>query len=143
VSRLVRQACLLQKKIVHAKVVDASDSTFLFVGLHSVVQVREHPDGNACGFQVVNPKDCDLSNSKMSVLEPMGLAVLGYRKGDVVSADPTESGPEWRIDDITTTSQNHCLGCLYYDSAFGCGHVLRQFNPEECIKSGRPRARVF
>jgi len=41
-------------------------------------------DGWENTFQLVSPTESNYSNNKISVLTPMGLAVIGYAQGDVI-----------------------------------------------------------
>ncbi|MCB0388382.1 MAG: GreA/GreB family elongation factor [Winogradskyella sp.] len=41
-------------------------------------------DGWENSFQLVSPTESNFSHKKLSVLTPMGLAVMGYAKGDVI-----------------------------------------------------------
>jgi regulator of nucleoside diphosphate kinase len=41
-------------------------------------------DGWENSFQLVSPTESNFSNKKLSVLTPMGLAVMGYAQGDVI-----------------------------------------------------------
>ncbi|GGG50512.1 GreA/GreB family elongation factor [Bizionia arctica] len=41
-------------------------------------------DGWENSFQLVSPTESNFSNKKLSVLTPMGLAVMGYAQGDTI-----------------------------------------------------------
>lgn len=48
-------------------------------------------------FQVVTPLNNDVSNSKVSVLAPMGAALLGYSEGDTVVCNFTQGKLELKV----------------------------------------------
>ncbi len=50
-------------------------------------------DGAEMDLWLVYPKDADISENKVSILSPIGTAILGYRKGDTV---------HWEIPSGTT-----------------------------------------
>ena len=54
------------------------------VTLQSQVRVRDHETGIASDYTVVSPAQADVSSGHVSVLAPLGTALLGYREGDEV-----------------------------------------------------------
>lgn len=46
-----------------------------------------HIDGEDLEFDLVYPEAADLARGKLSVLSPIGTAILGYRAGDTVEWD--------------------------------------------------------
>jgi regulator of nucleoside diphosphate kinase len=54
------------------------------VRLHSVVVVKEVVSGKEYRFTIVMPDKADVKLKHVSLFAPMGIALLGYRQGDVV-----------------------------------------------------------
>jgi regulator of nucleoside diphosphate kinase len=54
------------------------------VTLQSQVRVRDPETGMASNYTVVSPAQADVSLGHVSVLAPLGTALLGYREGDEV-----------------------------------------------------------
>lgn len=54
------------------------------VRLNSKVRVREEKTNKLLEFIIVTPRKADVRERKVSVLAPMGTALLGYKKGDKV-----------------------------------------------------------
>ena len=54
------------------------------VRLHSTVTYEELPARTRRRVTLVNPRDADASAGRISVLSPIGRALLGHRKGHVV-----------------------------------------------------------
>jgi regulator of nucleoside diphosphate kinase len=52
------------------------------------IRVTDLGTGLTHDYQVVFPRDADLSRNKISVLAPIGTALLGYRTGSEI---------EWRV----------------------------------------------
>jgi regulator of nucleoside diphosphate kinase len=58
------------------------------VTMGAKVQVRDLGSGRIEGFELVYPREADASAHRLSVLAPLGTALLGNSQGDVV---------EWRM----------------------------------------------
>lgn len=56
------------------------------VALHSTVTYRERPSGIERCVTVVLPEAANASDGRISLLTPIGLALIGRRRGDVVHA---------------------------------------------------------
>jgi regulator of nucleoside diphosphate kinase len=50
--------------------------------MNSRLSVRDLDSGKVSTFTLVFPSDADVEQDKISVLAPLGTAVLGYRLGD-------------------------------------------------------------
>jgi len=61
------------------------------VTIGSTVRVRDLKTGVESIFEIVLPLDSDVDNGRISVLAPVGAALLGYRAGDSVTW-PVPSG---------------------------------------------------
>lgn len=55
------------------------------VKLHSTVQFRDERSGRIRQVELVLPGQANIQSGKMSILSPIGTALLGYREGDVIS----------------------------------------------------------
>jgi len=58
------------------------------VTMNSEVAVRDMDSNEEMTFAVVFPSDADVNRQRISILAPMGTAVLGYRVGDTI---------EWKV----------------------------------------------
>jgi len=54
------------------------------VTLHAAVRVRDLESGERQELTLVSPREADVSAGRISVLAPLGTALIGYRQGDVV-----------------------------------------------------------
>ena len=52
------------------------------VTMNSTVRLRQFRSKDVETYTLVYPKDADIANDKLSVLAPIGTAILGYRVGD-------------------------------------------------------------
>lgn len=55
------------------------------ITMYSKVLLRDLDDGEHITYTLVYPADADLTAEKVSVLAPVGMAILGYREGDILS----------------------------------------------------------
>lgn len=80
------QKCIdnLHRELKYAIVKDESDMPDHIVRLNSIVSV-DTPYGPKTGLQLVAPSERNVSQDKISVLSPMGSALIGYGKGDEVN----------------------------------------------------------
>lgn len=80
----VRRSLLkLFEKLKIATIVDDNDVPKDVVRLNSIVSVKSDKGWERI-LQVVIPKEKDLSLNKVSVLAPMGAALYGCSKGDII-----------------------------------------------------------
>lgn len=71
----------LNNELKTAAVKDEKDMPTDVIRFNSIVTVTAD-EGWQKSFQLVKPSDSDLKNKKLSILTPMGTAVIGYAKGD-------------------------------------------------------------
>ncbi|WP_199773823.1 nucleoside diphosphate kinase regulator [Stieleria maiorica] len=81
----------LLHEVHRANVVDASEVPDNVVTMDSVVELLD-PDTSERGvFTLVYPESASVKDNMLSILAPIGTAILGYRVGDTVSW-PTPRG---------------------------------------------------
>ncbi|MBW8685558.1 GreA/GreB family elongation factor [Chitinophaga rhizophila] len=54
------------------------------IRLNSLVSVKDKSSGKVTDFRIVMPIDADIKQKKISILAPLGAALIGFRKGDEV-----------------------------------------------------------
>jgi regulator of nucleoside diphosphate kinase len=62
----------------------AADAPPDVVTLHSTVRIRDLDTGRSVVYTVVFPTEADTAQRRISVLAPIGTALIGYRVGDVI-----------------------------------------------------------
>jgi regulator of nucleoside diphosphate kinase len=72
----------LHEELGRAHVVPAPDIPPDVVTMHSRLRLRDVDSGKDMVFTLVFPSDADADQGKISVLAPLGTAVLGFRRGD-------------------------------------------------------------
>lgn len=74
----------LRAELERALVVDPSRLSPNVVSLYATVRVRDLESGYGQELALVSPSEANVSAGRISVLAPLGTALLGYREGDVV-----------------------------------------------------------
>ena len=77
----------LSAELDRALVVESSQVAPTVVTLNVPVRVRDLEDGRRDEWTLVSPREADVNLGRLSVLAPLGTALLGYREGDVVERD--------------------------------------------------------
>jgi regulator of nucleoside diphosphate kinase len=54
------------------------------ITMNSEFSVEDPDTGEETKYTLVFPEDADISKNKISILAPIGMAVLGYRVGDMI-----------------------------------------------------------
>ena len=78
----------LEAELQEIKLVDAKQVPPTVVTMNSRVQLVDVDTNQTMVFTLTFPKDADIDAGKLSVLSPIGTAILGYAEGDVI---------EWRV----------------------------------------------
>jgi regulator of nucleoside diphosphate kinase len=68
--------------------------------MNSKVVLRDLSTSEKMTYVLVFPKDANIAAGAISVLAPVGTAILGYAKGDVVEWSVPSGVRRIRIDDV-------------------------------------------
>lgn len=90
----------LNRELDDARVVAAEDIPADVVTMNSTVRVRIDGGKRMSTFTVVYPEHADMDEDRVSVLAPIGTALLGYRVGDEVEWDVPAGRRRYRIEKI-------------------------------------------
>lgn len=71
----------LGKELKKAKLVEAEDLPLDVVRLNSRVTIKDEKEGRLLELVVVTPDKADIKQRKISVLSPIGTALIGFCKG--------------------------------------------------------------
>ena len=81
----------LAAELHRAQVVEPKNLPPSVVTMNSEVILRDLDTSEEMHYRLVFPRDADIASGAISVLAPVGTAILGYREGDVVEW-PVPSG---------------------------------------------------
>lgn len=88
----------LENEISKAAVIAPEQADPELITMNS--QVRLTLDGAEMDIRLVYPAEADIGDNKISILSPIGTAVLGYSKGDVIRWEIPTGFAEIIIKDI-------------------------------------------
>ena len=74
----------LEAELRRARVVSADKVPRDVVRMNSVVRLRDLDEREVEEYELVYPAEADPERDRISVLAPIGTAILGYRVGDVI-----------------------------------------------------------
>ena len=78
----------LEAELKRAKLVSSEDCPKDVVRLNSTVTIKEENDKKLMKLTLVTPSKADIKQRRISVLSPIGTALIGFRKGQQV---------EWQV----------------------------------------------
>lgn len=74
----------LEKELNGADVVTSENIPPNAITMNSKVLLKDLETGEETIYTLVYPEDADLLEDKISILAPVGTAILGYREGDII-----------------------------------------------------------
>lgn len=74
----------LAEELKKAKVVKDNKIGGDIVQLNSIVQVEDQSSNKTMDFQIVLPSQANLKENKISILAPIGIALIGFKKDQLV-----------------------------------------------------------
>ena len=90
----------LERELDRAEVVTAADVPADVVTMHSVVRVRDLDTGASAVYRLVFPVDADIERRHISVLAPIGTALIGYQAGDRIEWTTPGGTRRLEIEDV-------------------------------------------
>ena len=83
-----------------AKIVEPDEIPADVVTMNSTVRLLDPRTKEVDTYTLVYPEDANISEGKLSVLAPIGTAILGYRVGDVVRWQVPSGMTRVRIEEL-------------------------------------------
>jgi regulator of nucleoside diphosphate kinase len=74
----------LDRELDRAEVVATAKVLPDVVTMHSTVRVRDLDSGQRMEYTIVFPGDADIEKKRISIVAPIGTALIGYRAGDTI-----------------------------------------------------------
>jgi regulator of nucleoside diphosphate kinase len=92
----------LEEELARAEVVDPKEIPPTVVTMNSTVRFRVHSSPREFELTLVYPEDIDASGHKISILAPVGSALLGLSQGDEIEWPKPGGGVlRVRIEEVT------------------------------------------
>jgi regulator of nucleoside diphosphate kinase len=106
----------LRAELDRARVVDPGAIPPDVVTMNSTVSLVDLAASEATEYTLVFPWDADVDEGKISVMAPLGTAMLGHRVGDVFEWDVPMGRRRWRVAEIIyqpeAAGHHHGTGAL-------------------------------
>jgi transcription elongation factor GreA len=83
-----------------ARVIDASQVSTDVVSLGSQVKLKDLDHGDTLDYTIVGSAEADPANKRLSNESPVGKALLGHKKGDVVTVTAPRGEIKYKITKI-------------------------------------------
>ena len=86
----------LEERLRRSEVVDDKAVDTTEVGVGTTVHVKDQKSGDSQKFQIVGSTEADPTEHKLSNESPIGMALMGHKRNDVVSVD-VPRGPKRKL----------------------------------------------
>ncbi len=90
----------LQEEIKRAKIVEPTEIPGDVITMNSRVRLRDLDTGEQMQVSLVYPSGADAATKKISILAPIGTAILGYRTGDTIEWDVPAGVRRLKVEDV-------------------------------------------
>ena len=95
-AMLEKQISDLEEKLRNARVIDAKSVDTDVVSVGVTVHVKDQKTDKSTKFKIVGSSEADPAEQKLSNESPVGKALMGRKRGDVVSV-PVPRGPARKL----------------------------------------------
>ncbi|MNY26467.1 Regulator of nucleoside diphosphate kinase [compost metagenome] len=90
----------LEDELKNAKIYKESELPVDVICLNSEIELLEVDNEKKMKIKLVLPNEADMKTQKVSVLAPIGIALIGYRKGDMVDWEMPNGLKKFQILDV-------------------------------------------
>ena len=90
----------LEAELDRAEIVDPKQIPADVVTMRSKVRLKDLVSGEANTYSLVFPKEANFTEGKISILAPIGTAILGYQRGDTIEWPVPSGVRRLKIDKI-------------------------------------------
>lgn len=97
-GQLERRIVVLESQIVSARVVTPTRDGV--AGIGTSVRVRDTATGEVAEHELVGAVEADVGNGRVSLAAPVGRALFGRRKGEVVDVETPRGSIELEVLDV-------------------------------------------
>ncbi|MFO7445148.1 MAG: nucleoside diphosphate kinase regulator [Ignavibacteriaceae bacterium] len=97
----------LGAEIKRAKIIEPKDIDPEFVTMNSEIEVIDMDNNKEMKIKLVYPKEADFKKGYISVLSPLGSALIGYRKGDMITFEVPAGRKKVKIKSILYQPEAH------------------------------------
>ncbi|MBA7597315.1 Regulator of nucleoside diphosphate kinase [subsurface metagenome] len=90
----------LEKELNRGKIVEPEDIPKDVITMNSMVRLKDLDSGEEMTYTLVFPGIADISKNKISILAPIGTALIGYRVGDIIEWEVPAGLRKLKVEEI-------------------------------------------
>lgn len=90
----------LEGELERAEVVNPTDIPCDVVTMRSIVRLKDMDNDKEMVYSLVFPKEADVDEGKISILAPVGTAMIGYKVGDVIEWEVPSGLRRLKVEEI-------------------------------------------
>ncbi|WP_153556245.1 nucleoside diphosphate kinase regulator [Roseimaritima sediminicola] len=90
----------LRQALDSARIIDTSEMPNDVITMNSTVRLIDMQSRESETFTLVYPEDADIAEGKLSILAPLGTAILGNRVGDTIRWKVPSGEGRWRVEEV-------------------------------------------
>jgi len=95
-----RYAQDLLKELEKCEIVDPEEISDKVITMNSKVSFRFSDSDKTLVYTLVFPQEADISKGKISILSPIGTALIGYQEGDVIKWSVPSGEKQIKVEKI-------------------------------------------
>jgi regulator of nucleoside diphosphate kinase len=99
-TRLPEHLQALEGELNRAEIRDLSEMEADIITLHSTARLKDLDTGEIVEYTLAFPEEADIDAGRISILAPLGTAMLGYRKGDSFEWQVPAGVSRWQVEDV-------------------------------------------
>jgi transcription elongation factor GreA len=97
---LEHRIAMLEERLLAARVIDSKDIAKDVVSIGSIVRLRDLDANKTFEYHIVGSAEANPAESKLSNESPVGKAIIGKKKGEVVEVTAPRGALKYKILDI-------------------------------------------
>lgn len=90
----------LEEELERAEVVQQKDIPEDVITMRSTVRLKDLDTSEEMTYQLMFPTEANFDEGKISVLAPIGTAMIGYRRGDVIEWEVPSGVRRLRVEEV-------------------------------------------
>jgi transcription elongation factor GreA len=99
-AMLEHRIATLEERLAHARVIEADEIKSDVVGLGSRVRLKEIDANETIEYTIVGSAEANPTQNRLSNESPVGKAILGHKKGEIVEVAAPRGSLKFKILDI-------------------------------------------
>ena len=99
-AMLEHKIMLFEERLLHARVIDAGDVDTSVVSIGSRVRLKDMDANETVEYHIVGSAEANPAEHKLSNESPVGRAIIGHKKGEVVEVSAPRGALKFKILDI-------------------------------------------